>query len=176
MENKNLVLLGAGLVMAYVFFSNAGENEKMFYVDGLGYIKESELPSYGYQMVNGQWYSAQQIAQASNQAGVPAGTTIDPTMATWNTIVSILNGLIPVVTQVVTLVTTQNKQQAIQQILAKYTVLSSPDYIPMFAYTEADLQLFSIQQLQKLLDTGTINGINGTHYIPVKKKGVVSYF
>jgi len=183
MENKNLMLLGAGLVVAYVFLIKTNEEangEPKFYVDGVGYVKESQLAGYGYQKVNGQWYSASQIASASASAGVPPGTTIDPTMATWNTIVQILNGLIPLATTIITQVTQANRQQAIQQILAKYTVATSPDYVPMFGYYDAQsMAHLTNAQLQTLLNTGGIAGVFGTrkrNYIPVKKKKVIKYF
>tara|TARA_R110000751_G_scaffold135596_1_gene238434 strand:- start:721 stop:1272 length:552 start_codon:yes stop_codon:yes gene_type:complete len=183
MDNKNLMLLGAGLVVAYVFLiktNESGDGEREFYVDGVGYVKESQLAGYGYQKVNGQWYSAAQIAAASAQAGVPPGTTVDPTMATWNTILQILNGLIPLATTIITTVTQANRQATIQQILAKYTSPASPDYVPMFGYFDAQsMAHLTIPQLQKLLDTGGIAGIFGTRkrtYVPVKKKQVINYF
>lgn len=183
MDNKNLMLLGAGLVVAYVFLikaNDAGDGEPQFYVDGVGYVKESQLAGYGYQKVNGQWYSASQIASASAQAGVPPGTTIDPTMATWNTIIQILNGLIPLATTIITQVTQANRQQAMQQIIAKYTNPSSPDYVPMFGYfSEQSMAHLTNAQLQTLLDTGGIAGVFGTrkkNYVPVKKKQVINYF
>jgi len=182
MDNKNLMMLGAGLVVAYVFLmkKNDSGGEREFYVDGVGYVKESQLPNYGYQQVNGQWYSASQIASASAQAGVPAGTTVDPTMATWNTIVQILNGLIPLATTIITTVTQANRQQAMQQIIAKYTNPSSPDYVPMFGYfSEQSMAHLTNAQLQTLLDTGGIAGVFGTtkrRYVPVKKKEIINYF
>lgn len=184
MENKNLMMLGAGLVVAYVFLIKAGDDSggQMYYVPDVGYVKESELAGYGYQMVNGQWYSASQIASASAQAGVPAGTTVDPTMQVWGTIIQILNGLIPLVTTIITQVTQANRQQAIAQIIQKYTVPTSPDYVPMFAYYDAQsMAHLTIAQLQKLLDTGGIAGITGIagakgYYTPLKKKKVIRYF
>jgi len=172
-------MLGAGLVVAYVFLSKGGGEQK-FYVEGVGYVLESQLSGYGYQMVNGQWYSAEQIASASAQAGVPPGTTVDPTMATWNTILQILNGLIPLATTIITEVTNANRTQAMNQIIAKYTVISSPDYVPMFGYfSHESMAGLTNAQLKKLLDTGGIAGIYGhsnSQYVPLKKKQVIKYF
>ena len=96
MKTNNLIMLGAGLVVAYVFLSKGG-GEPKFYVEGVGYVLESQLSGYGYQMVNGQWYSAEQIAYATSQSGVPTGTTVDNSMEVWATILAVLDTVIPII-------------------------------------------------------------------------------
>jgi hypothetical protein len=161
METKNILLIAAVGLGAFALYNMYGGGEPKFFVPGFGYVPESQLPSMGYRNIGGQWYSQAQIDAAAAQAGVPPGTTIDPTMQTWNTIVSILNSLVPLVTTIITVVTTANKDQAITQILYKYTNTASPDYNSAFPYTQAQLENMTVAQLQTILDTGQISSIYG---------------
>lgn len=61
-----LVALGAA---ALIYFNSEG-GETYFNVNGQK-VPESQLPSLGYRKINGQWWSAAQIAAAANQAGIP---------------------------------------------------------------------------------------------------------
>ena len=166
MENDKIILYGALAIGAYAAFNlyKAGQEQK-FYVPGQGYVPVSQLPGLGYVNIDGKWYTQAQVNAAAGTVGLPPGTVLDPTMSTWNDIVAILNGLIPLVTTIITTVTDANRSQAIQQILSKYTDSNSPDYIPSFAYpTAASMTSLTNPQLKSLLDTGAINGIFGIHY------------
>jgi hypothetical protein len=161
METKNILLIAAIGLGAYAF-TQMQTKEPRFMVPGVGYVPVSLLPSYGYvQMPNGQWYAQSQVDAATVAAGGTPGTSYSSGMQIFNDIMGILNTVAPLVTNVITLVTNANRTASINQILSKYSDITSPNYIPMFQYTAQDLQSMSNSQLQQLLDTGQINGIYG---------------
>ena len=162
-DRNTLLIIGALGIGAYYFMSGSSSSGYKFYVPGQGYVDEHLLPSMGYQKVNGMWYSPAQITDATNQAGYPSVTPVNQTVQTFNDIMAILNTLIPLTINTVNLiVNATNRPQVEQAIIQKYTLLSSPDYIPMFAYpTSAYMVNLTNAQLQTLLNTGMINGING---------------
>lgn len=159
MNNKTLILMAAIGLGIYAMAGKSKESE--YFVPNMGWVKESQLPALGYQKINGVWYSQQQINSAAQQAGIPAGTNIDPTSQTFNTILTILQamqGLIPVVQEIVT---AANRPQKIQKILDKYTVATSAYYNPNFPYTQTDLQAMTNEQLTQILNTGALGGGSG---------------
>lgn len=154
MENQKIIFALGALGLIYYAFSGSSESE--YYVPNYGWIKESALPSYGYQKVNGIWYSQAQINQAALQAGVQAGTVVDPTSQVFNTIATILQtmqGLLPVVNAIVT---AANRPQKIQEILNKYTVSTSAYYNASFPYNQTQLQGMTNDQLTSILQTGSL--------------------
>lgn len=152
--DKNTLLLIAAAGLAYLAMTNQ-EKEHYFNVPGIGPVPESALPGLGYVKMNGQWYTAAAVNAAAIQAGGTPGQTITEGTAIFNTIMTILQTGFNLYTQI-TQITQANRAQAIQQILDKYTSLTSPDYIPMFQYTNQDLQGMTIGQLQTILDTGSL--------------------
>lgn len=156
MDNKTLLIAG-GLVLLYFTMSKKKSGGQKFYVSPYGWVDESQLPSLGYTNVGGTWYSSGQISYAYGQAGVPAGSTVNYGTSDWYSVMQILQtlaGLTTTIIQQVTTVTQNNKAQAINEILAKYTDPSSPNFIPMFLYTRQDLEGMTVSQLQSILDNG----------------------
>lgn len=155
METKTIFILLALGLGAYAMMKPQG---KQYLVNGR-WVDESELPYLGYQEVpsgSGIWYSQAQINTATVQAGGTLGTNIDPTSQTFNTILTILQGMQGLVPLVSAIVTTATRPQRIQEILNKYTVQTSAYYIPMFPYTQTDLQAMTNDQLTKILNTGAL--------------------
>ena len=159
MDNKMMLYIALG-IGAYALFARGGE--KKYIVPGVGLVAESLLPDYGYQKINGFWYSQAQIDAAAAQAGVPSGTTVQPGTAIFNTIMNILATSIPLITNVVTQVTNLNRTLVITQILSKYTNITSSSYNALFPYNKAQLEAMTNAQLQNILNTGAIAGINYT--------------
>ena len=176
-DKKTLLIIGAMGIGAYYFMSGSSGSGSKFYVPGHGYVDEHQLPSMGYQKVNGQWYSPAQISSATNQAGYPSGTPVNETMQTFNDIMAVLNQLIPLAINTVNLiVNSNNRPQVMQAIIQKYTNPASPDFIPMFPYPSSQyMTSLTNAQLQTLLNTGGINGINGISGFKSKKKGNTYY-
>jgi len=94
-KNTKLLILGGSLIGVYFYLTRM--TEPTYFIDGVGNVLESQLSGYGYQMVNGQWYSAEQIAYATSQSGVPTGTTVDNSMEVWATILAVLDTVIPII-------------------------------------------------------------------------------
>lgn len=165
METNQLILLAAlGLGGFALYRIYQQPDEPRFYVPGVGYVPVSELPTYGYQNVGGNWYSDAQVNAAAGQVGLPPGTTVSPGTQTFLDIVAILQTVAPLVSNVITTVTgSVNKQQVIQQILANYNDPNHPAYYtnPNDRYTQQQLGGMTNQQLQDILNYGyTINGIH----------------
>lgn len=165
MDNKTLLLLAAAGLVAFVFLGkNGSSGENKYYVPGTGYVNESQLPSYGYTKLDGQWYTTSEVNYATAQAGLPPGTQVDSTMAIFNTIMQFLAAAVPLVTSIVTQVTNANRDKTMDDIIFKYTSPTSIYWQMVFAYpTKASMSNLTNQQLQKLLDTGSIAGIYGIH-------------
>lgn len=155
MDNTTLAIIAA-IGLGAIVLMRTGNREQMFYVPGVGNVPESQLPNYGYQKFNGLWYSSSQIQAVMAQAGVQPGTTVTPGTTTWNTIATILSTLIGLTTTIITEVNNANRIQAINDILAKYTEPSSSSYNANFPYTRTQLEAFTNQQLQNILNTGTL--------------------
>lgn len=157
MDTKTIVIIG-GLALLYMSMGKkTGSGEKRYYVQPYGWVYESQLPSLGYTNIGGTWYSSAQVNYAYGQAGVTSGTNVNYGSNEWYAIMNILNSLVGLTTTIITTVTTvteQNKTQAINDILAKYTDPSSPNFVPMFQYTRSDLEAMTVQQLQTILDRG----------------------
>jgi hypothetical protein len=94
MDNKTLII-GAVLLGAF-YLSSGGQKEQRYMVPGVGYVPESQLPSYGYVNVGGKWYSQAQVDAAAAAAGVSAGN-VTPGSIAWNAIKAILAGSIPLI-------------------------------------------------------------------------------
>lgn len=97
MDNK-ILILGALAIGLYMMSGSGGGPR--YYVPGVGYVPEADLPSMGYVNVGGKWYSQAQVDAAAAQAGVSAGT-VSPGSSAWNTIAAILAAAIPLVTTIV---------------------------------------------------------------------------
>jgi hypothetical protein len=156
MDNKTLLIAG-GIALLYFTMSKKKSGGQKFYVSPYGWVDESQLPSLGYTNVGGTWYSSGQINYAYGQAGVPSGTNVQYGSTDWYSIMNILNSLVGLTTTVISTITTvtqNNKAQAIDEILAKYTDPNSANFIPMFLYTRQDLEGMTVSQLQTILDRG----------------------
>lgn len=153
MDNNNLII-GAIIGLGIVTLMKTGGGEKTFFIPGIGNVPQSQLPNYGYVLFNGLWYHQTQIDAVMAQAGVSPGTTVSPGSSTWNTIASILGTLIGLTTTIITEVTNANRQQAINDILVKYTEPTSASYNASFPYTRAQLDVLTNPQLKQILTTG----------------------
>lgn len=150
MDNKTLIILGA-IALGYFFITSGNRQQKWWY-NGQ-WLTAQQLQAMGLQQVGNQWYSQQQINYAYQQAGVNPNTQVNEGTSIWYDIVMVLNTLTPIITNIITLVTSTNKPQAIQQILDCKTNPSSPYYVPMYQYTQQDLEAMTNSQLQAILDT-----------------------
>lgn len=56
---------------------------------------------------------------------------------------------------------TVDKEAIANQIILKYTIVSSPDYISDFPYTKESLLLLTIPELEMILMNGSLVSING---------------
>ena len=61
MDRTTILVIGG---LALVWMAMRGTNEPKYFVPGVGAVPVSQLPSYGYQYVNGNWYSQSQTAVA----------------------------------------------------------------------------------------------------------------
>lgn len=168
--SKNQILFGAG-ALALVAYAMYKPKEMQFHIPNVGWVNKSQMAAYGYQEIptgSNKFYSQAQINAAAAQAGVPAGSNVDPNSQTFNTILTILGGLQALVPVVQTIVTAANRPQKIQEILNKYTSTISLHYNPNFAYTQNDLQQMTNDQLAYVLDNGALPSVNGLYY--AKKK------
>jgi len=159
---NNRILLAIGLGLGYYLLNQ--KKERLYFVPNVGNVKESELLRYGYieqPFGSGKYYTQAQINAAAIQAGAPVGATIDPNSQTFNTILTILNGLTSLVPIVQTIVTAANRPQKIQEIINKYTSTVSSSYNPNFPYSEAMLKSFSNEQLAYILDNGNLPNVSG---------------
>ncbi len=154
MDNQTIFLLIAAGGLAFLAMTNK-EQEHYFNVPGVGPVPESALPAMGYTKIGGQWYLSTAVNDAAIQAGGTPGQTINEGTQIFNAIMSILQTGFNLYIKI-TQITSANKTEAINQILDKYNNATSPDFIPMFAYTSQDLQAMTIGQLQKILDTGQL--------------------
>ncbi len=166
---NNRILLAIGLGLGYYLLNQ--KKERLYFVPNVGNVKESELFRYGYieqPIGSGKYYTQAQINAAAIQAGAAQGSTIDPNSQTFNTILTILNGLTALVPIAQTIVTAANRPQKIQEILNKYTSTVSISYTPTFPYSQTMLKGFSNEQLSYILDNGTLPNINGVYSRKVK--------
>jgi hypothetical protein len=57
---------------------------------------------------------------------------------------------------------TSDKEALANQIILKYTIISSPDYIFDFPYTKESLLLLSVPELEQILANGQLVSIGAT--------------
>lgn len=75
-KKTNKLLLIGGVLAAFLLFSNRGnanndtnQNEPYYNVPGVGAVPHSQMPNYGYVMVQGQWIHQSQLQGGGSGGG-----------------------------------------------------------------------------------------------------------
>lgn len=156
MKNSTLMKgLGIGL-LGWVFLGSSKEEQKENYFrvkDGRE-VPESQMPAEGYVKYGGKWVLKSDLQIAAGTLGITDTTTINPTTPTGLRILNLLFGAGQTITASIINNTEKAKKDLITQIQLKYLVTHSPSYNANFPHTIAQLNTYTIKQLEEILKNG----------------------